>query len=64
MPNGTITYSIDYTNAGLIAATGATISMRVPAYTTFEPSASDTDWSDSDTDGVWTLDASVAYGSQ
>lgn len=55
IPDGTITYSIDYSNGGLVEASGASITMRVPSHTTFSAANSDPAWI-CDDDGVCTLD--------
>lgn len=51
----TIVYTLDYTNAGVVGATGAAIKMKVPRHTTFDADASSEGWVCGD-DGSCTLD--------
>jgi len=43
-PNGTVIYSIVYSNTGVSDATGVIITERVPEYTTFSPELSTPGW--------------------
>lgn len=54
-PGDTIVYTLDYTNAGVVGATGAAIKMKVPRHTTFDAGASSAGWACGD-DGSCTLD--------
>jgi len=44
----------DATNAGVVAANGASITLRVPSHTTFDATSSDPAWT-CDTEGICTL---------
>ena len=44
MPGSVITYVLDYSNAGVVDAPGATISMKVPTHTSFDAAASSAGW--------------------
>ncbi len=54
VPGGTIVYTAEYANAGVVAASGATISMDLPEHTTFNAAASADGWACAD--GTCTLD--------
>jgi len=43
-PGNTLIYTLVYSNAGTIGATGVTITEHVPAYTTFNPAGSSVGW--------------------